>query len=45
MCPPWPPPKTMGQILMEAAVECARRNPELWLRPRPNIDDLDYAGV
>ena len=44
MCPP-PRPKSAVQYIIEAAIECARRNPELWMPPEPDIDALDYAGV
>ena len=53
MCPPRPH-KTAVQILWEAAVECARRNPELWLKPWPagaettaedQLDWLDWIGA
>jgi len=49
MCPSYPRPKSVGQILMEAVIECARRNPELWLTPRLSAEDrmdwLDWVGA
>lgn len=43
MCPPWPRPKSMAQILIEVTEQVMRKNPELFTPV--DIDHLDYVGA
>lgn len=44
MCPPWPRPKSVTQILIEVTEQVLRKNPELFTLP-VDIDYLDYVGA